>query len=179
MFNNQFQSIPTTTANNPNDLNFLSQSPQPNFNQFQHTTQPRDPNALGQAKKRHSDLEEVLKNYKKKKPTDRSLPSNLNSIESVKSHSKMYDDLIRFEKRLDMLSAHKRSQIQDSLQRPLKSTRKLRIFISNSASFQPWQQQNVPQPELNFESGLGIPSWNLKIEGRLLDVCVSTTSSFI
>lgn len=83
----------------------------------------------------------------------------------------MYNDLTRFEKRLDMISAHKRSQIHDSLQRPAKTTRQLRVFLSNTASGQPWQQQEQQEQgePVNFETGAGIPAWTFKIEGRLLD----------
>ncbi|TIB84159.1 hypothetical protein E3Q10_02142 [Wallemia mellicola] len=133
--------------------------------QAQQTAQNVNSSQLGQTKKRQSDLEEALK--QKKRPTDRSLPPSIQGIDSVREQSKMYDDLLRFEKRLDMISAHKRSQIHDSLQRPAKTTRQLRVFISNTASGQPWQQQQ--DGVVNFETGTGIPAWTLKIEGRLLD----------
>ncbi|TIA70087.1 hypothetical protein E3P77_00295 [Wallemia ichthyophaga] len=147
------------------------QQPQPQSQHANMYTATTTPTNHSQSKKRQSDLEEALKQYKKKKPTDRSLPPSVQAIESVREQSKMYDDLTRFEKRLDMIAAHKRAQIHDSLQRPAKTTRQLRVFLSNTASGQPWQQREQQQfgEMVNFETGAGIPAWTFKIEGRLLD----------
>lgn len=59
-----------------------------------------------------------------------------------------------------------------------QTTRTLRIFLSHTVSGQLWQDGETPAPPesaepINFETGQGIPSWALKIEGRLLEVCIS------
>jgi hypothetical protein len=63
----------------------------------------------------------------------------------------------------------------------LQTKRTLRIFVSNTAYNQPWQTQantdgvaaaldGSAKPEINAETGEGIPGWTLRVEGRLLDV---------
>lgn len=51
-----------------------------------------------------------------------------------------------------------------------QATRTLRVFLSHTVSGQPWQQADGVQPEVNVETGEGVPAWQLKIEGRLLEV---------
>ena len=51
----------------------------------------------------------------------------------------------------------------------------MRVYISNTAYNQAWQKEEDTtagkEPmSVNVETGDGIPSWNMKIEGRLLDV---------
>lgn len=47
-----------------------------------------------------------------------------------------------------------------------QTRRTLRVFISHSCSNQTWQTTDSPP---NFETGEGVPSWTLRIQGRLLD----------
>jgi SWI/SNF-related matrix-associated actin-dependent regulator of chromatin subfamily D len=50
-------------------------------------------------------------------------------------------------------------------------TRILRIFLSHTVSGQLWQQSDSGDSTgLNFDTGQGIPAWQLKIEGRILEV---------
>lgn len=53
-----------------------------------------------------------------------------------------------------------------------KTTRTLRIFLSHTVSGQVWQTGLVggDVPNINFDTGEGIPAWAFKIEGRLLEV---------
>lgn len=64
----------------------------------------------------------------------------------------------------------------------LETTRTLRIFLSHTVSGQAWQQTTPADPissnppsadgtNVNLETGEGIPAWQFKIEGRLLEVC--------
>jgi len=48
-------------------------------------------------------------------------------------------------------------------------TRTLRLFVSHTVSEQHWQLGDA-SAEPNPETGKGIPSWQLRIEGRLLEV---------
>jgi SWI/SNF-related matrix-associated actin-dependent regulator of chromatin subfamily D len=52
----------------------------------------------------------------------------------------------------------------------LQVTRTLRIFLSHTVSGQLWQQgESGDAMRPNFETGQGIPAWQLKIEGRVLE----------
>jgi SWI/SNF-related matrix-associated actin-dependent regulator of chromatin subfamily D len=57
----------------------------------------------------------------------------------------------------------------------------MRVYISNTAYNQAWQREEDVaagrEPmSVNVETGDGIPSWDLKIEGRLLDVSLSPST---
>lgn len=56
--------------------------------------------------------------------------------------------------------------------RQIQVKRTLRIFISNTASDQTRYQQNQEDDNQYDLSNGNAPAWTLKIEGRLLDVCV-------
>lgn len=110
----------------------------------------------------------------------------------------MYQDLLQMERRLDWTMTRKRAEVQDALSRTLtvrvftpvlqygslmsnvigQTTRTLRIFLSHTVSGQVWQQVEpsasatpAPDGNVNPETGEGVPAWQLKIEGRLLEVC--------
>jgi SWI/SNF-related matrix-associated actin-dependent regulator of chromatin subfamily D len=51
----------------------------------------------------------------------------------------------------------------------------LRIFLSHTVSGQVWQQPETGDTTHNFDTGQGIPSWQLKIEGRVLEVGTGST----
>lgn len=57
-------------------------------------------------------------------------------------------------------------------------TRTLRIFLSHTASGQLWQTGGAPQ-QPKFDTGDGIPAWQFKIEGRLLEVRVVGVLVFV
>lgn len=58
----------------------------------------------------------------------------------------------------------------DSQLNTQQTTRTLRIFLSHTVSDQAWQNAGNPSTEPpNFETGQGIASWALKIEGRVLE----------
>jgi SWI/SNF-related matrix-associated actin-dependent regulator of chromatin subfamily D len=51
--------------------------------------------------------------------------------------------------------------------------RTLRLFLSHTVSGQAWQSEKSASGTAdppNFETGQGVPAWQLKIEGRLLEV---------
>lgn len=70
-------------------------------------------------------------------------------------------DLIAFERKLDSTIMRKRLDIQESLKKPIKTKKKLRIFITNQ--FYPTKTDATD----NIADEDGVPSWELKIEGRL------------
>ena len=103
----------------------------------------------------------------------------------------MYQDLQEMEKKLDWTIMRKKAEVQDALGRSAsvstdiipslamldsyhaQTTRTLRLFLSHTSSGQSWQSE-TPQSGTaeapNFETGQGIPAWQLKVEGRLLEV---------
>ncbi|KAL0143418.1 hypothetical protein V8B55DRAFT_1477373 [Mucor lusitanicus] len=120
------------------------------------------PNSM-QFRKRPSEADTLTKHIKKKRPTDKNMPPK---IESFVPESKLYTDLVEFEKKLDATIMRKRLDIQEALGKPTKVHRTLRLFISNTAS----DQSSTMEDENAFDLNNGnVPSWTLKIEGRLLD----------
>ncbi|XP_015922861.1 brahma-associated protein of 60 kDa isoform X2 [Parasteatoda tepidariorum] len=95
---------------------------------------------------------------KKKKLAEKILPQK---VRDLVPESQAYMDLLTFERKLDSTIMRKRLDIQEALKRPMKQKRKLRIFISNT--FYPGK----PESESGEEPT--VPSWELRVEGRLLD----------
>ncbi|CAG2164460.1 unnamed protein product, partial [Oppiella nova] len=95
---------------------------------------------------------------KKKKLSDKILPQK---VRDLVPESQAYMDLLAFERKLDFTIMRKRLDIQEALKRPMKQKRKLRIFISNT--FYPGK----PEGDANEEPS--VPSWELRVEGRLLE----------
>ncbi|KAG8542176.1 hypothetical protein GDO81_027291 [Engystomops pustulosus] len=69
-------------------------------------------------------------------------------------------DLLAFERKLDQTIMRKRVDIQEALKRPMKQKRKLRLYISNTF--------NPAKPDSEDSDG-SIASWELRVEGKLLD----------
>lgn len=121
---------------------------------------------------------EVLRQHKRKKPTDRSLPS-LAYDEQLESLKKEYEKLVELEKTLDATCTRKKAEMLDESSSMKKTTWKsLRVRISNECSNQEWQEasneagSSTSKP--NFDTGKGIPNWTVKIEGKLVDVSCHT-----
>ncbi len=96
---------------------------------------------------------------KKKKLADKILPQK---VRDLVPESQAYMDLLAFERKLDATIMRKRLDIQEALKRPMKQKRKLRIFISNT--FYP-----PKEPTGEGEGEGSIASWELRVEGRLLE----------
>merc|ERR1719151_137367 len=108
---------------------------------------------------------------KKKKLADKILPQK---VRELVPESQAYMDLLSFERKLDSTIMRKRLDIQEALKRPMKQKRKLRVFISNTA---------FPAKEEDQVSGGGgggganTASWELRVEGRLIDDVKGTDTS--
>jgi SWI/SNF-related matrix-associated actin-dependent regulator of chromatin subfamily D len=141
---------------------------------------------------------------RKRKLNDRTLPASILSDPQLSVDSQMYQDLLEMEKKLDWTIMRKKAEVQDALGRTAsvsasllppppscvsaqticsaQTTRTLRLFLSHTVSGQPWQSETSSSGTAeapNFETGQGIPAWQLKIEGRLLEVsqtCVVATT---
>jgi hypothetical protein len=131
---------------------------------------------------------------------DKTLPQSLTGNPTFAADSKMYQDLLDMERRLDWQMMRKKAEIQDTIGRPLtvsvsvephgrhakngidaygQTVRTLRLFLSHTVSGQAWQTGGPSSFEgagVNLETGEGIPAWQLKLEGRLLEVrCLHVT----
>ncbi len=95
---------------------------------------------------------------KKKKLADKILPQK---VRDLVPESQAYMDLLAFERKLDFTIMRKRLDIQEALKRPMKQKRKLRIFISNTFY--------AGKPEGDGTEDPSVPSWELRVEGRLLE----------
>ncbi|PAV85927.1 hypothetical protein WR25_00946 [Diploscapter pachys] len=82
-------------------------------------------------------------------------------VRELVPESQAYMDLLAFEQKLDATITRKKLDIQESLKRPQKIKRRLRIYISHT--FLPGRE-----PEREGEEG-AVPMWELRVEGRLLD----------
>ncbi|KZT50911.1 SWI/SNF complex protein, partial [Calocera cornea HHB12733] len=84
--------------------------------------------------------------------------------------SKLYQELLEMERKLDWVIARKRLDLQDASNKPGKTTRTLRVFLSTTVSNQTWQIADPDSlgQDTDFTS-LSPPAWTLRIEGRLLD----------
>ncbi|XP_042199221.1 SWI/SNF-related matrix-associated actin-dependent regulator of chromatin subfamily D member 2 isoform X2 [Callorhinchus milii] len=94
---------------------------------------------------------------KRRKMADKILPQR---IRELVPESQAYMDLLAFERKLDQTIMRKRLEIQESMKKPLTQKRKLRIYISNT--YMP------AKPEGEGE-GESVASWELRVEGKLLD----------
>ncbi|KAI0826100.1 SWI/SNF complex 60 kDa subunit [Irpex lacteus] len=113
----------------------------------------------------------MQKPAKRRKLTDKNVPNAILHSPEFSVDSQMYQDLLNMEKRLDWTMTRKRVEIQDTLGRPMSTNRTLRIFLSHTVSGQPWQQGSVPSDgNVNIETGEGIPAFQFKVEGRLLEI---------
>uniref|UniRef100_A0AAY4DZU6 DM2 domain-containing protein n=1 Tax=Denticeps clupeoides TaxID=299321 RepID=A0AAY4DZU6_9TELE len=81
-------------------------------------------------------------------------------IQQPLPESQAYMDLLAFERKLDQTIMRKRVDIQEVLKRPMKQKRKLRLYISNTF--------NPAKPEAEDTEG-SIASWELRVEGKLMD----------
>ncbi|XP_043923505.1 SWI/SNF-related matrix-associated actin-dependent regulator of chromatin subfamily D member 3 isoform X6 [Protopterus annectens] len=101
----------------------------------------------------HSDIQSA----KRRKMADKILPQR---IRELVPESQAYMDLLAFERKLDQTIMRKRVDIQEALKRPLKQKRKLRLYISNTFN---------PAKSDTDDSDGSIASWELRVEGKLLD----------
>jgi len=107
---------------------------------------------------------------KKRKLTDKNLPNAVVHNPDFAEDSRMYQDLLEMERKLDWTMTRKKVEVQDALARNPTTTRTLRIFMSHTVSGQAWQTgAEGDVANVNFDTGEGIPAWSLKIEGRILE----------
>ncbi|KAF8514419.1 SWI/SNF complex 60 kDa subunit [Hysterangium stoloniferum] len=117
---------------------------------------------------------EAPKVAKRRKLTDKTLPASLvNEFEDAN----MYTKLLDVERKLDWTMGRKKMEIQDSYAKISVVQRTLRVFLSHTVDKALPAEGSATDPaSFDFATGQGIPSWTLKIQGRLLDA--SSTSPY-
>ncbi|KAJ9086970.1 SWI/SNF and RSC complex subunit Ssr3 [Entomophthora muscae] len=100
--------------------------------------------------------------FKLRKPTERTFSEKLTQIIP---ESKLYNELLETEKRLDAIMLRKRLGCQDARGKPSRVYRTVRVFVSNTAS-----NQSGSHPDGSGYNPECPPSWILKVEGRMLDI---------
>uniref|UniRef100_A0A8B9XKZ6 SWI/SNF related BAF chromatin remodeling complex subunit D2 n=1 Tax=Bos mutus grunniens TaxID=30521 RepID=A0A8B9XKZ6_BOSMU len=105
---------------------------------------------------------------KRRKMADKVLPQR---IRELVPESQAYMDLLAFERKLDQTIARKRMEIQEAIKKPLTQKRKLRIYISNT--FSPSKAEGDTAGTTGTPGGTPagdkVASWELRVEGKLLD----------
>ena len=124
---------------------------------------------------------EVMRQHKRRKPTDKTLPS-LSHDEGLDKLKKEYERLLELERTLDVTYTRKKAELQDDLASVRKTVwKRLRIRIHNECADQEWQrEESTKEPPVDgetanndkpdVETGKGVPSWTVHIEGAILDV---------
>lgn len=100
-----------------------------------------------------------LRQKKRKRLTEKVIHKQ---IRSLVPESQAYIDLLRLEQKLDIVLTRKRLDVQETLKRPQKMKRKLRIFISH-------QYPIRLDPDNSGADDEQIQYWEMRVEGRLLD----------
>lgn len=111
--------------------------------------------------------EHQLAQQRAKKPTDRNMPDGVEEM-VIGDGVQQYKELRELERRLDYAMMRKRLDLQDTFNRPIRRSRTLRVWISNTANNQPWQRGALEEDAFDFQS-TGDSTARVTIEGRLLD----------
>ncbi|KAG9243490.1 hypothetical protein BJ878DRAFT_510510 [Calycina marina] len=128
-------------------------------------------NQLSQAQSQAQQAAQEAANNRAKlrsrKPTDRVIPDGIEEC-IIGDGVTNYRQLRELERKLDATMMRKRLDIHDAVNRNVKRYRTLRLWISNTVEDQPWQADNIEPDAFDFNNDLN-SSFNVKIEGRLLD----------
>lgn len=120
-----------------------------------------------QQAQRNVHVEHQLAQRRSRKPNDRNMPEGLEEI-TIGEGVRQYRELRDVEKKLDYAMMRKRLEIGDSIHRMNKRHKTMRIWISNTADNQPWQERGMDADAFDFGTGVDA-TYKVKIEGRLID----------
>uniref|UniRef100_A0A4W4HKE3 DM2 domain-containing protein n=1 Tax=Electrophorus electricus TaxID=8005 RepID=A0A4W4HKE3_ELEEL len=109
-----------------------------------------------QQQQQSSGLMGPRRGVKRRKMADKVLPQR---IRDLVPESQAYMDLLAFERKLDQTIARKRMEIQEAIKKPITQKRKLRVYISNTCT----------PGKLEGEESEKVASWELRVEGKLLE----------
>ncbi|KAF1812273.1 hypothetical protein P152DRAFT_382485, partial [Eremomyces bilateralis CBS 781.70] len=101
-----------------------------------------------------------------RKPTDRSLPDGVEDI-VIGDGAQRYRRLREVERQLDAIMVRKRLEMNE-VPHNAKRYRTMRIWVSNTAENQPWQDTAMQADAFDFSSE-NQGTYRVKIEGKLLD----------
>lgn len=120
-----------------------------------------------QQAQRNVQVEHQLAQRRSRKPNDRNMPAGLEET-TIGDGVQQYNGLRDVERKLDYAMMRKRLEIGDSIHRMNRKHKTMRIWISNTAENQPWQERGMDSDAFDFATGVdGI--YRVKIEGRLID----------
>ncbi|EOD43504.1 putative swi-snf complex subunit protein [Neofusicoccum parvum UCRNP2] len=102
-----------------------------------------------------------------RKPTDKNIPDGIEDL-VVGDGVQRYRQLRDAERKLDAVMMRKRLDINESSARNFTRYRTMRVWISNTAENQPWQNTSMDPDAFDFGSE-SQATYRVKIEGRLLD----------
>ncbi|KAJ3010026.1 SWI SNF, matrix associated, actin dependent regulator of chromatin, sub d, member 3 [Thoreauomyces humboldtii] len=119
---------------------------------------------VGLSAKRPSEPTVAPPRAKKKRPAEKVLPKQ---IEACIPESKLYTELQEFEKKLDATISRKKLDMLEQKSQLKPTKRIMRVFLSNLSTDQ-YADMGGNEDAFSLE-GLQVPSWTLRIEGRLLD----------
>ncbi|SZF06390.1 unnamed protein product [Blumeria hordei] len=114
--------------------------------------------------------------FSSRKPTDTNLPDGLDAL-TIGDGVQRYAQLKEVERRLDSTITRKRLDIQDFVNRNVKRSRTLRIWIGNTVENQAWQADSLDVDTFDFNTHLE-PVYRVKVEARLLDEDEAFESDF-
>lgn len=100
---------------------------------------------------------------KVRKVGDRLLPA---TIQEMVPESNAYKDLLSVERQIDQTISSKRLEIQETLKRPPKVKRRLRVFITTHYQA---GKKTTNESSSGAVTSQATGSWELRVEGRLLD----------
>lgn len=126
------------------------------------------PNIVNQQQaQRNVHAEHQLAQRRSRKPNDRNMPDGLEEI-IIGDGVQQYKELREVERKLDYAMMRKRLEIGDSIHRMSKRHKTIRIWISNTAENQPWQERGLDADAFDFGTGVD-GTYRVRIEGRVLD----------
>ena len=132
-----------------------------------HAQVPVNQAQLAQQQQAQVQASELAKR-RSRKPTDKNLPDGLENCVVDSEAVQRYKDLRSVERRVDATMTRKRLEVTDSVSRPSKTYKTLRIWISNTVEDQIWQGNGLNVDAFDFTPNMEA-SFRVKIEGRLLD----------
>lgn len=109
-----------------------------------------------------------LAKRRSRKPTDKNLADGVEDCIIEPEVVQRYKELREVERRLDATMTRKRLDVAENINRPSKTHKTLRIWISNTVEDQIWQGNGLNVDAFDFTPNMEA-SWRVKIEGRLLD----------
>ncbi|GMH35500.1 hypothetical protein BSKO_03368 [Bryopsis sp. KO-2023] len=106
---------------------------------------------------RSADAAPAVKRTRKRKAQDRNLHPR---VEHFVPESKVYNQLLEYEKRLDTIIDTRKAEIQEAIQAPERVSKRLRVYLHNT-----YENQATSENRREDEP----PCWSLKISGRVVD----------